>query len=564
MAGHGSIPAAEYPLCLQTASTYKPRQTLLLYRDRLRNDKDELFVPEGKPRFVITWDLLEAEDDFRTQSYIESPTAFDASPGSQHPNPTCRFIFLHTASSRGRLCCSHDLLTHVLVHHRVMPTFLDFVFEFRNTEKALTTAMFRFEDQLESPPRIQHAFSLMAPEEDRLDSDIWVIRRVAAYHSFEVDQGKSLWIVVKGNKVIRDRITSYSPEKTSRPRKTQQFEFALRTHVLILEWCVEHWARYIEHLEDRGRKHAAAVKLAPVEALSRKIPRPSSAPIRSPPPRRSSTAVSTQPLGIRGRIRSNISRVASGLSGHHQLNPAGIPLVGVPKDAGGDEERLDKVFTFDDLQSMRHVTDEAEQAVMILAENRRIVSTLKERYVRLAEGSLFPLKSAALDFCQQLAVFEGDLDSHAARVQLLLRGQERNEEMFQGILQYGNMRVGEHYARSAESSARTMQEWTERMHDIAAETEHETVSMHGITVLTMIFLPGTFVSTLFSSGIWDFDNSKGNEIGDWETRVPALKLFFAICIPLMAVVLFTWWVTYQLARRQHKMMQISDMKAGTL
>lgn len=56
------------------------------------------------------------------------------------------------------------------------------------------------------------------------------------------------------------------------------------------------------------------------------------------------------------------------------------------------------------------------------------------------------------------------------------------------------MRVGEYYAQSAETSAKTMQEWTERMHEIAAETEHETVSMHGITVLTLIFLPGTFVS----------------------------------------------------------------------
>jgi len=65
---------------------------------------------------------------------------------------------------------------------------------------------------------------------------------------------------------------------------------------------------------------------------------------------------------------------------------------------------------------------------------------------------------------------------------------------FQGILQYGNMRIGEHYAQSAKISAQTMEEWTERMHDIAAKTEHETVSMHGITVLTMIFLPGTFVS----------------------------------------------------------------------
>jgi hypothetical protein len=32
------------------------------YRDRLARDKDDLFVPEGKPRFVVLWDMLEGEN----------------------------------------------------------------------------------------------------------------------------------------------------------------------------------------------------------------------------------------------------------------------------------------------------------------------------------------------------------------------------------------------------------------------------------------------------------------------------------------------------------------------
>lgn len=56
------------------------------------------------------------------------------------------------------------------------------------------------------------------------------------------------------------------------------------------------------------------------------------------------------------------------------------------------------------------------------------------------------------------------------------------------------MRVGEHYARLAEDSTKTMEKWTVKMYEIAAKTERETNSMHGITVLTLIFLPGTFVS----------------------------------------------------------------------
>ena len=49
------------------------------------------------------------------------------------------------------------------------------------------------------------------------------------------------------------------------------------------------------------------------------------------------------------------------------------------------------------------------------------------------------------------------------------------------------MRNGEFFARAAKASAESMEE-------IAAKTERDTGSMHGITVLTFVFLPGTFVS----------------------------------------------------------------------
>ncbi|KAK4443752.1 hypothetical protein QBC34DRAFT_416496 [Podospora aff. communis PSN243] len=556
----------EYPLGLEPGWTYKSGQTLKFYRERLVGNEDELFVPEGKPRFVMLWDMPDGENAFLPESRIDKLEQFDATLAIKTlADPSCRFAFLHTASSRGKLCCSLGILTQLLTHHQVMPSFLDFVFTFRNTENPPSTAMFRFEDRAETPFRRQHAFNIMAPEKERPESSNWLIRQTAVYHSYDVMEGKSMWIIVKGNRVIRDRITSSCPSVSKKSQKQQQFEFTLQTHLLILEWCTENWALYLDDLEERARKHAAAIKLAPVETLARKPPLPTAAPFRGPPPRRSSAGAGPQPIGIRGKIRSNLSRISSGFSGHYHPQPAGagFELGDGVKDAEEDEERLDKLFTFDDLQKMRHATDEMERASLILGEDMRILSALKERYSRLAEAGIASSDASVLDFCRQLEVLEGDLQSHAARVHLLLRSMERNEEMFQGILHYGNMRVGEHYAQSAEVSARTMEKWTEEMHEIAAKTENETVSMHGITVLTMIFLPGTFVSTLFSSGIWDFDNSKSHSIGDWETRVPALKLFFSICIPLTAAVLFTWWVTYRLARRQHtKVSQVPE--AGQL
>jgi hypothetical protein len=66
------------------------------------------------------------------------------------------------------------------------------------------------------------------------------------------------------------------------------------------------------------------------------------------------------------------------------------------------------------------------------------------------------------------------------------------DKQFHGILQYRNIRTGEYFAQSAHDSAKVM----ERM---AVKTKQETVSMHSITILTLIFLPGTFLAVCRAS-----------------------------------------------------------------
>jgi len=98
-----------------------------------------------------------------------------------------------------------------------------------------------------------------------------------------------------------------------------------------------------------------------------------------------------------------------------------------------EEEQLEDMFTFDDLQAIRRVTDDAELASMIILENRRIIITLRERYEVFSQSRAFEdiesLDSDVVNFCKQLSILEGDLESHHARLQLFLRGLERNEEM---------------------------------------------------------------------------------------------------------------------------------------
>jgi Mg2+ and Co2+ transporter CorA len=56
------------------------------------------------------------------------------------------------------------------------------------------------------------------------------------------------------------------------------------------------------------------------------------------------------------------------------------------------------------------------------------------------------------------------------------------------------MEASKMLAERAQQSAAKMEVMTERMHDIAIKTKQETVSMRIITLVTLFFLPGTFIS----------------------------------------------------------------------
>ena len=107
--------------------------------------------------------------------------------------------------------------------------------------------------------------------------------------------------------------------------------------------------------------------------------------------------------------------------------------------------------------------------------------------------------------------------------------------------------------------------------------------MHSITILTLVFLPGTFLAvrflapsfstrcssdalrivrawsssgpplsrptlqTVFGSGLLNWDENGSG----WATRMPGVRLFLAICLPMTTVTLVVWLVwTWRSQRRQ--------------
>jgi cytochrome b561 len=74
--------------------------------------------------------------------------------------------------------------------------------------------------------------------------------------------------------------------------------------------------------------------------------------------------------------------------------------------------------------------------------------------------------------------------------------------------------------------------------------------MRLITAITLIFLPGTFVATFFSTTFWDFSpDNRGPKVTYW------VYLYFVVTIGLTLLVLVVWRKFSRLKRWAGKVVQ---------
>ncbi|KAF8856034.1 hypothetical protein BDZ45DRAFT_675834 [Acephala macrosclerotiorum] len=95
---------------------------------------------------------------------------------------------------------------------------------------------------------------------------------------------------------------------------------------------------------------------------------------------------------------------------------------------------------------------------------------------------------------------------------------------------------------------------------IARESKRDSSAMKAIAVLTMFFLPGTFLATIFAMPLFNWDSNNGPRTKD------GFKLYWAIAIPLTVAVFGIWvlsvalpwngWVA-KLMKRRKKTKQVA-------
>ena len=148
-----------------------------------------------------------------------------------------------------------------------MPSFLDFIFPFGDQlqKQDYHFAGLRYEDSL-GKPHIKHqvagagrfevclqlAYSLKSVERSRWQPGWpWVVRQTSIYNSFELEKGKSAWIIVKANTEVRDRFAEKLKEQLMPARLDRAFVLMLESHLIPCQWSNEPWRWHINFLESR-------------------------------------------------------------------------------------------------------------------------------------------------------------------------------------------------------------------------------------------------------------------------------------------------------------------------
>lgn len=197
------------------------------------------------------------------------------------------------------------------------------------------------------------------------------------------------------------------------------------------------------------------------------------------------------------------------------------------------------VYTPKHIQLVQHREDEVNQAIMVLEANTDVLTSLRDFYKRLIDNKDFDLKQDCeediIEFATQIdnMIYDSKMQIARAKVQAKNTADRKNL-----ILQH------------LQSQATTkMEELTNLTITIGTMSQREAIAMRIITVVTLIYLPATFVSTFFSTGIIQYQNQNGGSGNSSNSSlastgpymgsfsIVALDRWLQVTLPLTAITL---------------------------
>jgi hypothetical protein len=335
----------------------------------------------------------------------------------------------------------------VLSYHQVMPSFLDFMFSYGRQQHAqdFHFSGFRHESRLavadrglivpeldRSGRRIQLCYSLRSVETSSSQPKWpWSVRQLALYHSFDLESGKSTWIVVKGDQLMKNRLMSATKSPNVKDLRCfgslhDSFSSALATHLLYCDWSAENWRWYINFLEEQvqdiTRRTVDVTVSKPVDPVKAIAPFSKSLKMLFHSNKKSRTFTfgrkNTHPQQITPIPLSTVQTVPVGPPAPPQRPPEPID-----ENSENDQEG----FSFGDLQRIQFIEEKANETLLVLKTNANVLAELRDYYSSMMKSEDCPqdlrqqCKGSFARFESRVGSVQHDLLMQQSRLETLLR-----------------------------------------------------------------------------------------------------------------------------------------------
>ncbi|EXJ92076.1 hypothetical protein A1O3_00626 [Capronia epimyces CBS 606.96] len=501
----------------------------------------------------------------------------------------CSFVFVGADSSRDPLHISPDMAFWIISFFQVLPPFLEFLFAFGMQLRAVDFQFsgFREDNRIEaslnrgrlpelgrSGKDFQICYNLKTFEYKAGIAWPWSSRQTVIWHSFDVENGHASWMAIKANDIIRDRLKEVSDMSLSQDKDIytsipKMFVNTLTCHTAVIEWSGEGWRRYISFLEEQLQSLKRRAVVDRVTRVAAPVPCAESPPSTGIPmanlaPNRTWTLLSaatdastanvhaTVPTGPQQPQEPLPESIAIDIPEELQ-EPANLPPDFDPKHQGAELEEDQTVYRIEELQDAQAFEGMVNETCLVLKSNFPVLAQIEAFFRDLPESTdLEPalrncMRANMPRFLKRIQAVRSDLQMHLDRIETISKAITECKNLLYGIVEYQSMQANKMFAAEARCSALRMEQMTKEMKALTLKTTLETVLMRIITVVTVFFLPATFVSTLMSTDIVNFKTTDSN-INSGSTSLGAVKLFLCLSFSLMVATFSSgfglyWWAS---------------------
>ncbi|KFY94147.1 hypothetical protein V500_03400 [Pseudogymnoascus sp. VKM F-4518 (FW-2643)] len=495
------------PTCTAISKAYKDRL------DELDVALLNLFIKEDEVADVpFPFERRNILNDAKLKDWIGDQSSIDPLAKTESgelatkPDPKCRFIFIHASNnSRKPIRITRKMMVRILSYHQVMPGYLDFLFSFggKFDQRDFRFSAFAEQTLLNSPARGPAVVGL-----GRCGRQFQL--------SFNL---KGVSCIVESKEDMRRRQWSLREVAIH-----HQFDIEFGTTLwIITKGNLEFKERIQDMTGQDGRpedRSFGTVRQCFISSLAVHL-------------------LLCQWSREQWRwYMLWLEEVISEATSHVHL----------PRGPG--EYR--KEYSHDDFQNIQVYEDRASHVAMILEANSYVLESLRTYYMGLLGNSDFTIRDLCreeiVSFCSQIDNMIQNSRMEIARAKVLIQiASARRDLVLQFIQSQGTEK---------------MERLTISMHQMGDLSRKEAVAMRIVTVVTLIYLPATFVSTLFSTDIVKYQDqgnggttdSQGNAYVSFSGL--ALSRWFQVTLPLTAITLSLGYWAFKMAEKKRERFEI--------